>query len=71
MVSGATAQLTRFGTISGSGSYRFAAIAKDAAVSGGPPADTFQITIWNASTGVLVYDSGPDRPLGEGKVVIR
>jgi hypothetical protein len=71
VVTGATGQLTGFGTINGSGSYRFVVMAKDAAVSGGPPADTFQITIWNAATGVLVYDSGPDRLLAEGKIVIR
>jgi hypothetical protein len=71
VVNGATAQLTGYGAINGSGSYRFTVIAKDAAVGGGPPADTFQIAIWNASTGVLVYDSGPDRSVEGGKIVIR
>jgi hypothetical protein len=71
VVSGATAQLAGNGTINGTGSFSFLLIAKDAAVSGGPAADAFQITLWDASTGLAVYDSGPDRPVEGGKIVIR
>jgi hypothetical protein len=70
-VSGATVQLAGYGTINGRGNYGFMVIAKDAAVSGGPAADTFQITIWDPASGLAIYDSGPDRGVGDGKIVIR
>jgi hypothetical protein len=70
-IGNATAELSGYGRINQTGNYSFVLTAKDAAVSGGPAADTFQITIRDAATGLAVYTSGPERPIDAGKIVIK
>jgi hypothetical protein len=64
------AQFKGSGTINGLGDYGFLLTAKDSAVTGGPPKDTFRIKIWDKGTGLTVYDNGTDQPIGGGSIVI-
>ena len=70
VVGGPLAQFKGSGTINGLGDYGFLLSAKDSAVNGGPPKDTFRIKIWDKGTGLTVYDNGTDQPIGGGSIVI-
>ncbi|MBX3348790.1 MAG: hypothetical protein KF747_08570 [Nitrospira sp.] len=69
-VGGPLAQFKGSGTINGLGEYGFLPTAKDSAITGGPPKDTFRIKIWDKGTGLTVYDNGTDQPIGGGSIVI-
>jgi len=77
VVSGSKVRFKGSGTINGGGDFAFLVSAVDGDVSGNDP-DTFRIKIWDASTGVVVYDSdmgrGDGAPattvLGGGSIVI-
>jgi len=77
VVSGSKVRFKGLGTINGAGDFAFLVSAVDGDVSGDGP-DTFRIKIWNASTGVVVYDNemgrGDGAPattvLGGGSIVI-
>jgi hypothetical protein len=61
---GTNAQFKGYGTINGAGNYGFMLWAGD-----GSP-DTFRIKIWDATTEEVVYDNGPDQPIGGGNIVV-
>ena len=63
VVAGSSARLEGHGTIDGSGNYDFSLWAGDRSP------DTFRIRITGAG-GALVYDSGAERPLGGGSIVV-
>jgi hypothetical protein len=57
VVSGAKATYKGWGTINGSGDYRFLLSAIDGQLSGGGDVDRFRIKIWDEATDVIVYDN--------------
>jgi PKD repeat protein len=63
VVSGSKVRFKGSGTINGAGDFAFLVSAVDGDLGGDEP-DTFRIKIWNASTGVVVYDSDMGR--GDG-----
>jgi beta-xylosidase len=68
VVSGSQAQYQGSGRINDRGGYRFLVVATDGAV------DRFRIKIWNAATGVTVYDnqvSDDATAIRDGGIVIR
>jgi PKD repeat protein len=77
VVSGSKVRFKGSGTINGGGDFAFLASAMDGDVSGNEP-DRFRMKIWDASTGIVVYDSdmgrGDGAPattvLGGGSIVI-
>jgi PKD repeat protein len=64
VIAGSKAILQGSGTVNGSGDYAFRLTATDASP------DTFRITITNKATNVVVYDSGPERPLDGGSIQV-
>jgi uncharacterized delta-60 repeat protein len=78
VVSGARAQYKGVGKINGMGNYRFILTAIDGQVAGGGGIDRFRIKIWDAESGVVVYDNqrgaddgaAPSTALGGGSIVI-
>jgi len=77
VVAGAKAQYRIFGTINGSGNYRFMLTAIDGQQPGGGGQDKFRIKIWSDGGG-LMYDNQMNDPdsadpttvLGGGSIVI-
>jgi uncharacterized repeat protein (TIGR01451 family) len=77
VIAGHKAQYKGFGTINGSGNYRFILTAIDGDQSGGDGQDKFRIKIWSDDGG-LVYDNQMNDPdsndpttvLGGGSIVI-
>jgi hypothetical protein len=57
VVAGARAQFKGAGTINGEGNYGFMLTAIDGALLGGSQPDRFRIKLWDAATGVIVYDN--------------
>ena len=65
------------GTINGAGAFAFQVSAVDGDLNGGDP-DTFRMTIWDKSTGFVIYDNEMGTgngapaitPLGGGSIVI-
>ena len=70
VVAGPMAQFKGTGTINGGGDYGFLLTAKDSALNGGPPQDTFRIKIWDKASELAVYDNGSNQPLGAGDIRI-
>ncbi len=66
MVAGSPAQFKGSGTVNGGGDHGFLLIAKESALNGGPPEDTFRIKIWEQASEFIVYDNGSNQPLGAG-----
>ena len=74
---GKKAQYKGFGTINGSGNYRFMLTASDGDQYGGDGLDKFRIRIWSDANG-LIYDNQLNAPdsddpttvLGGGSIVI-
>ncbi|MBK7329812.1 MAG: hypothetical protein IPI85_12225 [Dehalococcoidia bacterium] len=77
VVAGAKAQYKGFGTINGSGNYRFMLTAIDGNELGVGKPDTFRIRIWDAESDLPVYDNqlgvdenaDPTTALGGGSIV--
>ena len=59
VVAGAKAQYKGWGTVNGVANYKFLLTATDGQINGGGGVDKFRIKIWNAATGVAVYDNAP------------
>ncbi|MBK9546381.1 MAG: right-handed parallel beta-helix repeat-containing protein [Dehalococcoidia bacterium] len=78
VVAGAKAQYKGFGTINGSGNYRFMLTAIDGNELGVGKPDTFRIRIWDAESDLPVYDNqlgvdenaDPTTALGGGSIVV-
>jgi len=78
VVAGAKAQYKGFGTINGSGNYRFMLTAIDGNELGVGKPDTFRIRIWDADSDLPVYDNqlgvdenaDPTTALGGGSIVV-
>ncbi len=70
VVAGPMAQFKGSGTVNGGGDYGFLLTAKDSALNGGPPDDTFRIKIWEKAGETNVYDKGSNQPIGGGSIVI-
>ena len=71
VIGGPQAQYKGSGTINGSGDYGFLLTAKDSAINGGPPDDTFRIKLWDKSNGDgVVYDNGSNQSIAGGSIVI-
>lgn len=78
VVFGARAVFMGSGTINGAGDYRFFVSVIDGQKPGGGGDDKFRIRIWEAATGIPVYDNGlgasittpPATSLGGGSITI-
>ncbi len=78
VVAGPKAQFKGLGTINGAGAYGFMLTAVDGQINGGGGVDKFRVKIWDAATGVILYDnqlgSGedavPSTALGGGSIVV-
>ncbi len=78
VVAGSRAQYKGFGTINGSGSYRFLLTAIDGDEGGSPGPDRMRMKIWYAAGGGIVYDNqsgaaddtDDTTALGGGSIVI-
>ncbi|HJZ91567.1 MAG TPA: PKD domain-containing protein, partial [Gemmataceae bacterium] len=57
VIAGPKAQYKGTGTVNGTGTYKFLLTATDGQRPGGGGVDKFRIKIWNAATGVVVYDN--------------
>lgn len=57
VVAGARAQYKGTGTINGAGVYGFMVTAIDGQINGGGGKDRFRIKIWDARTGIIIYDN--------------
>jgi hypothetical protein len=68
---GTNAQFKGYGTINGSGSFRFMLWAGDNSLSGDP--DSFRIKIWQddgIGNETVVYDNGSSQPIDGGSIVV-
>ncbi len=78
VIAGARAKFMGSGTINGAGDYGFMLTATDGQASGGGGADKFRMKIWDAVSGLVVYDNqlgasddaAPTTVLGGGSIVI-
>lgn len=57
VVAGARAQYKGTGTINGAGVHGFMVTAIDGQINGGGGKDRFRIKIWDARTGIIIYDN--------------
>ncbi|HET9443624.1 MAG TPA: choice-of-anchor D domain-containing protein, partial [Acidimicrobiales bacterium] len=57
VVSGPKAAFRGSGTVDGAGGYGFLLTAHDGQLNGGGGADRFRMKIWDAATGVVLYDN--------------
>ncbi len=67
---GSNAQFKGWGTVNGTGSYRFMLWAGDG--TGPDGEDTFRIKIWQETGGgeTVVYDNGMDQPIAGGSIKV-
>ena len=78
VIAGAKALYKGAGTVNGQDGYKFLVSAVDGAQSGGGGVDKFRIKIWNATTGVVVFDNqigaaddaGATSAISQGSIVI-
>jgi uncharacterized repeat protein (TIGR01451 family) len=71
VISGSRAHYQGVGKFNGSDGYAFAVSVVDGKQRGEDAVDQFRITIWNKKTNDVIYDNGPNRPLGAGAIVVR
>jgi len=62
VIHGPLAQVTGSGTINGGGEYRFMLTVIDGQATGGGGVDRFRMQIWEAESGVVIYDTQPGAP---------
>jgi uncharacterized repeat protein (TIGR01451 family) len=71
VISGSNSLYQGSGKINGSGDYHFLLTAVDGKQWDGDGTDKFRIKIWNKSTGEVMYDNGPNRPISEGLITVQ